>query len=526
MQLNDLLDLVGVAADPPVPPAGQSGLHYRTDLGVVRYYDHVSAEWTTIPDPNDGAAWDDITGKPATFPPSAHTHPIAEVTALQAALDAKASAADLAAHAGDTTDVHGIPDTALLETTAGAQAKANAAQAAAEGTADAALDAHVAALDPHPQYLTAAEIGGAQEHPWLVDVDPMMTAISHINWDTLVIDSAAVKNATKDSSGAQNDEINFDVVLGAGTWTIELMHRTSNDRGVYSVQLDGVAVGTVEGYAALSSSPVVESSTSKVADAVASTTVDIPAGTVAGNLLVMYVGVSDGGFNQVRLSSIPAGWTQKRLMTDNLFYVLYALYRVADGSEGANVTLNFTHSTSVVASCHRVSGFDSASPFEDDQSSYKNNVFNTNGQLPSVTVATLGALELAGVMAHGSMGSAANTWTPPAGFTELTDVLTHTADNQTKLHLEAAYIARAATGATGTKNATRSANSTYSEGISLLIKPDPAVVVAQRNKRSSIAGVVVAASGKVRLKLKMATKNGLSSGYKGSLQGIQLRRTA
>lgn len=34
-------------------------------------------------------AWDDITGKPATFPPSAHTHTIANVTGLQAALDTK-----------------------------------------------------------------------------------------------------------------------------------------------------------------------------------------------------------------------------------------------------------------------------------------------------------------------------------------------------------------------------------------------------------------------------------------------------
>lgn len=34
--------------------------------------------------------WNDITGKPTTFPPSAHTHPISQVTGLQAALDGKA----------------------------------------------------------------------------------------------------------------------------------------------------------------------------------------------------------------------------------------------------------------------------------------------------------------------------------------------------------------------------------------------------------------------------------------------------
>jgi hypothetical protein len=36
------------------------------------------------------SAWSDITGKPSTFPPSAHTHAIADTTGLQAALDAKA----------------------------------------------------------------------------------------------------------------------------------------------------------------------------------------------------------------------------------------------------------------------------------------------------------------------------------------------------------------------------------------------------------------------------------------------------
>jgi len=34
-------------------------------------------------------AWSDVTGKPTTFPPSAHSHVIADVTGLQAALDAK-----------------------------------------------------------------------------------------------------------------------------------------------------------------------------------------------------------------------------------------------------------------------------------------------------------------------------------------------------------------------------------------------------------------------------------------------------
>src|SRR6478752_2799267 len=34
-------------------------------------------------------SWNDVTGKPSTFPPSAHTHVIGDVTGLQTALDSK-----------------------------------------------------------------------------------------------------------------------------------------------------------------------------------------------------------------------------------------------------------------------------------------------------------------------------------------------------------------------------------------------------------------------------------------------------
>jgi len=55
-----------------------------------------------------------------------------------------ATASELASHEGDTTAVHGIADTSVLETTTGAQSKATAAQAAAEATAAAALTLHEA----------------------------------------------------------------------------------------------------------------------------------------------------------------------------------------------------------------------------------------------------------------------------------------------------------------------------------------------------------------------------------------------
>jgi hypothetical protein len=85
--------------------------------------------------------------------------------------------------------------------------------------------------------------------PWLRDVNVFMTPISHTNWNINDVVTSMIRNGRKRSSGAQNDEINFDVTLAAGTWTIEILHNTSTDLGIYSVQLDGVEVGIIDGYA-------------------------------------------------------------------------------------------------------------------------------------------------------------------------------------------------------------------------------------------------------------------------------------
>ena len=65
--------------------------------------------------------------------------PISDAT--QTALDAKASNAALAAHEADTTNIHGIADTAALETQTGAQTKATTALNTANTYTDDAIDA-------------------------------------------------------------------------------------------------------------------------------------------------------------------------------------------------------------------------------------------------------------------------------------------------------------------------------------------------------------------------------------------------
>lgn len=54
-------------------------------------------------------AWTEITGKPSTFPPSTHTHAVADVTGLQAALDGHATDAELAAIEGRVTALEDAP---------------------------------------------------------------------------------------------------------------------------------------------------------------------------------------------------------------------------------------------------------------------------------------------------------------------------------------------------------------------------------------------------------------------------------
>lgn len=90
--------------------------------------------------------------------------------------------------------------------------------------------------------------------PWLIDVNVFPTSIAHTNWDTIDAVSTTYANhvfgGVKQSSGAQNDEIAWDVVLAAGTWTVEVVHFKASTAGIYSVRFDGVDKGTVDGYAA------------------------------------------------------------------------------------------------------------------------------------------------------------------------------------------------------------------------------------------------------------------------------------
>lgn len=85
--------------------------------------------------------------------------------------------------------------------------------------------------------------------PWIVPVHAVMTPTSETNWNTLGVTTTALYNGEQFSSGAQNDAISWDIMLPAGTWAFELIHSQNTNRGIYSVRLDDVEKGTIDGYA-------------------------------------------------------------------------------------------------------------------------------------------------------------------------------------------------------------------------------------------------------------------------------------
>lgn len=106
-----------------------------------------------------------------------------------------------------------------------------AAEAATRAAADTTLTTAVAAV-----------------YPWLIDIDVFHTSISQSNWSS-VLAGAYLYGGIK-YTVTQNAELNWDVVLGAGTWTVELLGFTNPTYGIVTVALDGTDVGTIDCYTA------------------------------------------------------------------------------------------------------------------------------------------------------------------------------------------------------------------------------------------------------------------------------------
>lgn len=85
--------------------------------------------------------------------------------------------------------------------------------------------------------------------PRFVSIIAATPPVVSVNWDSFTASAGGyLLGFRRFTSGAQNDEIAWDVNLDAGTWSLTLLHEADPNRGIYSIRLGGVEVGTIDGY--------------------------------------------------------------------------------------------------------------------------------------------------------------------------------------------------------------------------------------------------------------------------------------
>lgn len=87
-----------------------------------------------------------------------------------------------------------------------------------------------------------------QDYPWRHDLSVFVPPATQTNWSTLNVSTSLLNNGQLTSSGAQNAEIGWDVLLAAGTWSLTLITSKFTNRGIYTALLDGASIGTLDGY--------------------------------------------------------------------------------------------------------------------------------------------------------------------------------------------------------------------------------------------------------------------------------------
>lgn len=91
----------------------------------------------------------------------------------------------------------------------------------------------------------------AAVYPSNIFINPMGTAAGHSGWSTVTQQSTHYFGGRRAAVGVSaGSYVYWNVAMRAGTWTLDLFHRQDTANGIYSVQIDGVTVGTIDGYAA------------------------------------------------------------------------------------------------------------------------------------------------------------------------------------------------------------------------------------------------------------------------------------
>lgn len=87
--------------------------------------------------------------------------------------------------------------------------------------------------------------------PWMIDILPFSSSLTATNWVSFFEadgSNSSVYQGSRVSDGTQNAELSWPIVMSAGTWAISLTFIAYNQGGIFSCQIDGVEVGTVDSY--------------------------------------------------------------------------------------------------------------------------------------------------------------------------------------------------------------------------------------------------------------------------------------
>lgn len=102
-----------------------------------------------------------------------------------------------------------------------------------------------------PGYPNVLSGGVGTYSPWHHFISAVGPEATNTSFSVPSIVTSRWFNLTRQSTGALNAEIGWDVNLSAGTWSLTLLHYKQSNRGIYHVKIDGTEVGTIDGYATL-----------------------------------------------------------------------------------------------------------------------------------------------------------------------------------------------------------------------------------------------------------------------------------
>lgn len=89
---------------------------------------------------------------------------------------------------------------------------------------------------------------GNDLYPWLIQIQPFSPPKAQTNWATIGNSGGELYTFHLLSTGAQNAEITWDIVLAKGTWNITIIGQKNSDRGIISIQFDSVERATLDEY--------------------------------------------------------------------------------------------------------------------------------------------------------------------------------------------------------------------------------------------------------------------------------------